>query len=175
MRVAGFVVFGMLLAGVYPVPSMARSFTILIAMKFNIPAISSAGLLSRRRVLGQMAAAFAFIGVFGASIVKAAGPGPAPDGVYTLMKISGGSLIGLGTLEIKGKTYRVGDDQNFAPFTQDATGNITWSAGLNIMPDGWKLGKSAFVGLDELKRPMIKINYMSPRQAAEVIDCVKEK
>jgi len=91
------------------------------------------------------------------------------------MKISGGSLIGLGTLEIKAGTYRVGDDKTFAPFTQDAAGNITWSAGLNIMPDGWKLGKSTFVGLDEFKHPMIKINYMSPRQAAEVIDCVKEK
>lgn len=91
------------------------------------------------------------------------------------MKISGSSLINLGPLEIKGGTYRVGDDKTFAPFTQDAAGTITWSAGLNFMPDGWKLGKSTYVGLDEFKKPLIRINYMSPRQAAEVIDCVKEK
>jgi hypothetical protein len=43
------------------------------------------------------------------------------------------------------------------------------------MPDGWKLGKSIYMGLNQSKQPMIQIHYMSPRQAAEVIDCVKEK
>jgi len=91
------------------------------------------------------------------------------------MKISSGSLIGLGTLEIRGKTYRVGEEGAFAPFTQDGSGNITWSAGLDIMPAGWKLGTSIYKGLNKQGKPLIEIHYTSPRNAAEVIDCVKEK
>ena len=106
---------------------------------------------------------------------KAADPGPAPAGVYTLMKLSSGRLIGLGKLEIRGKTYRVGETAEFAPFTQDNAGQITWSAGLSFLPTGWTLGKSTYTGLNPKGQPLIKIYYTSARGAAEVIDCVKEK
>jgi hypothetical protein len=131
----------------------------------------------RRRGFGSLlaAAVVGLVWAMGSPPVTAGAPGPVPDGVYNLNKISSGRLMGLGTLEIKGTSYRVGDDKSFAPFTLDAGGNITWSAGLNFMPEGWKLGTSTFIGLDEFKRPLIKIHYLSPRSAAEVIDCVKEK
>jgi hypothetical protein len=117
-----------------------------------------------------MAMAFCLLG----QTAKAADPGPAPAGVYTLMKISSGKLINLGELEIKGKTYRVGETGAFAAFTQDAAGQITWSAGLDIMPAGWKLGKSIYTGRNPEGQPLIRIHYTSARGAAEVIDCVKE-
>jgi len=97
-----------------------------------------------------------------------------PEGEYTLSKIGSGRLMMLGTLEIKGATYRLNNEGAFAAFTIDAEGKITWSAGLNIMPEGWKLGESK-LSKDEQGRPLIRINYTSPRNAAEVIDALKEK
>jgi hypothetical protein len=105
---------------------------------------------------------------------KPGNPGPVVEGVYTMMKISGGSLIGLGDLEIHGTTYQAAGEGGFKPFTIDGSGFITWTAGLNIMPDGWKLGKSVYTK-DEKGRPLIQIYYTSPRGAAEVIDALKEK
>ncbi len=101
-------------------------------------------------------------------------PGPVREGTYTMMKISSGRLMGLGDLEIRGATYQAAGEGGFKPFTIAAAGTITWSAGLNIMPDGWKLGKSIYTK-DEKGRPLIKIYYTSPRGAAEVIDALKEK
>jgi len=120
------------------------------------------------RIAVVVLAAFAFL------LLSSEAEAAAPDGVYTLMKISGGSLMNLGTLEIKGQTYRLNEEGQFAPFTEDEAGNITWSAGLDILPDGWKLGKST-VGKDSQGKPLIEIRYTSPRGAAEVIDAVKEK
>jgi hypothetical protein len=105
---------------------------------------------------------------------KPGNPGPVVEGVYTMMKISGGSLIGLGDLEVRGTTYQAAGEGGFKPFTIDGSGFITWSAGLNIMPDGWKLGKSVYTK-DEKGRPLIQIYYTSPSNAAEVIDALKEK
>jgi hypothetical protein len=105
---------------------------------------------------------------------KPGNPGPVVEGVYTMMKISGGSLIGLGDLEIRGTTYQAAGEGGFKPFTIDGSGFVTWTAGLNIMPDGWKLGKSVYTK-DEKGRPLIQIYYTSPSNAAEVIDALKEK
>lgn len=105
---------------------------------------------------------------------KAGLPGPVVEGVYTLMKISGGSLIGLGELEIRGQTYQAAGEGGFKPFTIDGSGNITWSAGLNIMPDGWKLEQSVYTK-DGKGRPLIRIHYRSPRGARDIIDALKEK
>ena len=96
-----------------------------------------------------------------------------PDGTYNCHKISGGRLIGLGVLEIKGNTYRVTDGKEFAPFTIDSAGKITWSAGIAFLPDGWKVTSSEYRGLVDGK-PMINIRYVSGSGNHEVIDCVKE-
>ncbi len=102
--------------------------------------------------------------------------GSPPDGVYNCQKISGSSLISLGNLEIKGKTYRgIGDSKEFVPFTVSGSGGITWSKGLDGFPEGWKIQSSEFAGNDYAGRPVIKIHYSSPRDAAEVLDCVREK
>lgn len=105
----------------------------------------------------------------------AAEKGPIPDGVYTLMKISGGDLINLGTLEIRQQTYRTGDDKEFAPFTIDAKGGITWSKGLSFLPNGWKHESSSYAGPDNKGRPLIKIHYKSARGTLDLIDALKEK
>lgn len=106
-------------------------------------------------------------------VAKAADAGP-PEGEYNCHKISSGQLIGLGTLDIRGKTYRVGKEDAFAPFTMDGAGNITWSAGINFMPDGWKILSSAYKGLTKEGQPLIIINYQSKSGNNEVMDCVKE-
>jgi hypothetical protein len=123
-----------------------------------------------------MAIAVAFILIafhFSSPLAKAADAGP-PDGEYNCHKISSGQLIGLGTLDIRGKTYRVGKEDSFAPFTMDGAGNIDWSAGINFMPDGWKILSSAYKGLTKEGQPLIIINYRSKSGNNEVMDCVKE-
>ena len=140
------------------------------SQKTPLPPISRRLFVSRMTAVAVIAIACSLL----SPVAKAADAAPAPAGVYTLAKIGGGRLMSLGTMEIKGQTYRVNEEGKFAPFTQDGAGNITWSAGLDILPEGWKLGKST-VGKDEQGRPLIKIHYTSPRGAAEVIDAVKEK
>lgn len=107
--------------------------------------------------------------------IKLAGKGQPPDGKYQCNKISGSSYINLGTLEIKGKTYRgFVAEGAFHPYTMDASGNITWTKGLEGMPDGWTLTTSNYAGPDETGKPLINIRYTSKRGAAEVIDAVRE-
>jgi hypothetical protein len=105
--------------------------------------------------------------------VRAGTAGPIPDGTYNCHKISGGRLIGLGELVIKGNSYRVSDAKEFAPFTIDSAGSITWSAGIGFLPEGWKLTSSEYRGIVNGK-PMINIRYVSGSGNHEVIDCVKE-
>ncbi len=106
-------------------------------------------------------------------VTKAADGGP-PHVEYNCHKISSGQLIGLGTLDIRGKTYRVGKDDAFTSFALDGSGNITWSAGINFMPDGWKVLSSAYKGLTKEGQPLIIINYLRKSGNNEVMDCVKE-
>lgn len=104
------------------------------------------------------------------------GKGAPPDGIYNCHKISGGSLIGLGNLTIKGKTYRgIGDEGKFAAYTIDGSSNITWSAGLDGLPSGWKITSSKYAGNDSFGKPLINIYYVSGSGNHEVIDAVKEK
>lgn len=111
-----------------------------------------------------------------AAPIQLAGKGTPPDGLYECNKISGSSYIHLGTLEIKGKTYRgLVAEGGFHPYTIDASGNITWTAGLVGMPDGWKLRDSQYQGPDEAGHPRMTINYTSKTGNAEVMDAVKEK
>jgi hypothetical protein len=102
--------------------------------------------------------------------------GAPPAGKYNCMKISSsGSLMSLGTLEIKGSKYRgIGDEGDYAAYSVDSNGGITWSGGLTGMPDGWTVTSSKYVGADPNGHPMIKIHYTSPRGALEVMDCVQE-
>jgi hypothetical protein len=99
-----------------------------------------------------------------------------PDGVYNCCKISGSSLINLGTIEIKNGTYRgLVAEGEFHKFTVDATGNITWSAGLAGFPDGWKVTGSKYLGPDKsTKKPLMKVYYTSARGTADEIDAMQE-
>jgi len=105
----------------------------------------------------------------------AAEKGPVPDGRYTLMKISVGSLINLGEIEIRKSTYRDEEEGKFKDFKISDEGEISWSKPLAFLPDGWKHVRSEFAGKDKMGRPMLRIYYESARGAAEVIDGIKEK
>lgn len=105
------------------------------------------------------------------------GVGAPPDGIYTCNKISGRSYIHIGTIEIRGGTYKGFSSQqgSFHPYTIDGSGSIVWTAGLTSLPDGWTLKPGKYVGLDYRGRPLIRVYYNSNRGAAEVVDATKEK
>lgn len=112
-----------------------------------------------------------------ADVVPGAKPGKGapPAGVYNAEKISGGSFIGLGKLEIRGKTYRgfVEPGQGtFAPYTVDGGNNIVWSKGIEGMPTGWTILHSRWVGSNERGKPLIEIYYRSKSGNTDLIDCV---
>ena len=101
--------------------------------------------------------------------------GAPPDGSYNCMKISGGQLISLGTLEIRGRTYRGMVAGDFAPFTLETDGSLTLSKGLTGMPDGWQVDSVKYAGKNKQGRPLIRIAYHSKRGTKELIDAVMEK
>lgn len=101
------------------------------------------------------------------------GKGTPPDGIYDCNKISGSSYIHIGTIEIKGNTYRAfAQEGPFHPYTMDGAGGITWSGGFSDMPEGWTIGKGNFNGLDHTGKPWIQIRYVSNRNAHETVDAI---
>lgn len=101
------------------------------------------------------------------------GKGTPPDGIYDCNKISGSSYIHIGTIEIKGNTYRAfAQSGPFHPYTMDGAGGITWTGGFSDMPDGWTIGKGNFNGLDHTGKPWIQIRYVSNRNAHETVDAI---
>ncbi len=101
------------------------------------------------------------------------GKGTPPDGIYDCNKISGSSYIHIGTIEIKGNTYRAfAESGPFHPYTMDGAGGITWTGGFSDMPDGWTIGKGNFNGLDHTGKPWIQIRYVSNRNAHETVDAI---
>ncbi|ADB19327.1 hypothetical protein Psta_4685 [Pirellula staleyi DSM 6068] len=109
------------------------------------------------------------------SASDAAEKGPVPEGLYTLMKISGASLINLGEIEIRKSTYRDEEAGEFKEFKINDKGEISWSKPLAFLPDGWKHVRSEFAGKDEKGRPMLRIFYESARGTPDVIDGIKEQ
>jgi hypothetical protein len=105
------------------------------------------------------------------------GIGAPPDGLYTCNKISGRSYIHIGTIEIRGGTYKGFSSQqgSFHPYSLNASGDIVWTGGLTSLPEGWTLKPGKYVGPDPKGHPRIRVYYTSNRGAAEVIDATKEK
>lgn len=105
-----------------------------------------------------------------------AAKGAPPNGLYEVNKISGSSYIHIGTLEIKGNTYRgLVNEGPFHPFSLNGSNEMVFTKGVAGMPDGWKLKPAKYVGNDESGHPLIQVYYDSARGAAEVADAVKEK
>lgn len=103
------------------------------------------------------------------------GKGAPPSGMYECNKIgsAGFSSVGDG-LEIRGNTYRgIGAEGGFHPYTLGAINRITWTGGLNSLPDNWTIKHSYFAGPDYRGRPLIKIYYRSKSGFNDCIDCVK--
>ncbi len=131
--------------------------------------------MNQKNVLFLSVLLFGAVSLFPAPSISQ-GKGNPPDGKYEVNKISGSSYIHIGTLEIKGSTYRgLVAEGSFQPYTIDGAGNMTFTKGLSGMPDGWKLKPAKFVGKDSYGHPFIQIFYNSARGAAEVADAVKEK
>jgi hypothetical protein len=103
------------------------------------------------------------------------GKGSPPDGLYQCNMISGGMYIHIGTLEIRGGTYR-GLNKGSASysFNVDGAGNMNLSHGLAGMPDGFTLKSVSYVGADHVGRPLIKIRYIGASNAHDTIDAVRE-
>lgn len=100
--------------------------------------------------------------------------GAPPDGVYVCQKI-GQTYMGLGNLDIRGNQYRgIGPDGGFHPFSVSGNGQITWSAGITGLPNGWTIRASFYAGLEHMGRPIIKIDYTSSSGWNDRIDCVRE-
>ncbi len=101
-----------------------------------------------------------------------AGLGFPPGGIYDCNMLSGGMLIHIGKLEIRGNTYR--GFSAAGPFhTLGANGsNLVLSGGLSGMPDGFRLTSCSYVGKDSVGRPLIKIRYIGQSNAHDVIDAV---
>jgi hypothetical protein len=100
--------------------------------------------------------------------------GAPPDGTYVCQKI-GQTYTGLGNLDIRGNQYRgIGPDGGFHPFSVSGNGQITWSAGITGLPDGWTIRASFYAGLEHMGRPIIKIDYTSRAGWNDRIDCVRE-
>lgn len=110
-----------------------------------------------------------------APAARAAMPaGLPPDGTYPCAKISpGGLLIGVGSLDIRGATYRgLEGGGGYSPLR--AEGNLlTLTAGLRGMPKGWQILR-AESSADGSGRPLVRIFYRSSAGFDDAIDCVRE-
>ena len=118
-------------------------------------------------MLGSLLASIAVPFAAGAEKAPA---GPPPDGVYNCTLSAGGMLSTLGKLELRDGRYRGFSGSQFAPYTVDAQGVLTLSAGLRGMPEGTTLLEVKHVGPDRRGRAIIKIFYRSPRGAKQAID-----
>jgi len=102
------------------------------------------------------------------------GKGQPPNGTYHCVMWTAGMMINMGDLEIQGSTYRgLTKTGGFHSFTIDQSGNMNLSAGLNGMPEGFKLKTVGWVGPDSQGRPMIKIGYIGKSNAHDTIDAIK--
>lgn len=102
------------------------------------------------------------------------GLGAPPDGHYELYKLSVGSFIRIGSIEIRGNTYRgLTQDGAFHPYTIDTDGGITWTGGLTSMPAGWQLKKSFYTGLDPGGKPRIEVKYLGVHNTLETADATR--
>lgn len=102
------------------------------------------------------------------------GVGAPPDGHYELYKLSVGSFIRIGSIEIRGNNYRgLTQDGAFHPYTIDTDGGITWTGGLVGMPQGWQLKKSFYTGLDPGGKPRIEVKYLGVHNTLETADATR--
>ncbi len=101
------------------------------------------------------------------------GKGTPPDGLYEVNKIYTGGYMYLGTIEIRGNTYRgLSEEGPFHPYTMDGAGGITWTAGLVGIPDGWSVDKGNYNGLDHTGKHWIQVRFQGFRNAEEIADAI---
>lgn len=140
----------------------------------HLPAFSKSSLLTMKRYLLLLFAVGTLVGHAMAAKPVRGIPGPIEPGVYEMVKLSGSSLISLGDLEIRGSTCQALGQGGFKPFTIDASGNITWGAGLAILPDGWKIRRSVYTK-DSKGKPLIQIYYTSSSGTDDSLDAYLKK
>lgn len=116
-------------------------------------------------------AVVAALSLFGATAAQAAGK--PPDGTYGCVMLSGSMLMTLGTLEIDGDQYRGFSPIDWARYTVAADGGIQWTGSLSGMPEGFVLNDGQLTA-DSQGRPLIRVNYTSPRGRKQTVDCSLE-
>ncbi|CAN5492458.1 hypothetical protein BH11CYA1_BH11CYA1_12800 [soil metagenome] len=105
-----------------------------------------------------------------------AGKGSPPGGLYQVDMMTSSMYIHIGTLEIRGNTYRgLNTGAAFHPYSIDGGGNMNLSAGLAGMPEGFTLKSVSYVGADSVGRALIKIRYIGHSNAHDVMDAVHQK
>jgi len=95
--------------------------------------------------------------------------GKPPSGCYSCGQISDMHFVMFGQICINGNTYTPSNGSN--TYSLAGGGNINWNGGLAFMPDGYQLTRSYYAGLSAGGKPQIKVQWLSPRNAAETIDC----
>ncbi len=100
-----------------------------------------------------------------------------PSGTYGCTIFQAGTMATLaviGTLEIRGNTYRGFEQQGpFAPYTV-AGRQIGLSAGLKGLPNGWRIIEAKDARPDRAGKMMIELTYLSRINAKGFIHCVKD-
>jgi len=95
--------------------------------------------------------------------------GSPPSGCYVCGQISDMHFVMFGQINIDGNTYSPSNGST--TYSLDGAGNINWNGGLGFMPEGYTLTRSYYAGLSAGGKPQIKVQWISPRNAAETIDC----
>ena len=116
-----------------------------------------------------------------AVLAKPVEPGPEADGTYTCQRIViilkpkvAVDRIDLGTLELRGKTYRTAskgdpiDTREFISFTSDANGHLTWSNSFVWVSAMGAINDSVYF-LKHGKVPTIDIRYSDDHESRQMI------
>lgn len=116
---------------------------------------------------------------FAAMIAVSAGAASAatlPDGPYDCSMYSGGMLMGFGTVEIAGATFRGpaydGEYGPAAPYELGPEGVILWGGPFGgFDSDGYKVVSSVFGGEASPGRPIFTVTIQTPRETFQQIEC----
>ncbi|HEX2258087.1 MAG TPA: hypothetical protein VHG92_15570 [Afifellaceae bacterium] len=105
-----------------------------------------------------------------------AGAGTLPDGEYDCSMSSGGMLMGLGTVEIAGSTFRGpaydGQYGPAAPYDVGPEGVILWGGPFGgFDTEGHKVVSTVVVAENTSGRPFFRVTVETPRGTFQQFDC----
>jgi hypothetical protein len=90
------------------------------------------------------------------------GAGGLPDGEYLCSYLSGGMLMTLGTVTIRGDRYAGFSGGRFTPYSRAADDTLDFPAGFVGVPDGFEVVQSRWKASENTGDQYIEIKYGSP-------------